>query len=209
VALTGAAFEVAIVLGGIFIGGYVDRTKEYKKVTLLCLSASVAFLLALGLLREQPVLFIISLIGLGLVSGPIQPINAELAVDVTYPGDETAVESVQQIGGNLISALLVPLAEHSSRVTIGSSFLSFRCLPPGDILLLVFVSLGTYVYFRGFNAPLQRTIADRNDDDFREIGIEMGACATDNNIEIGQTLLLNDEMENEIISHDQSDDIFL
>jgi FLVCR family feline leukemia virus subgroup C receptor-related protein len=50
-----------------------------------------------------------------MTAGPIQPINAELAVDVTYPSDETAVESVQQIGGNLASALLVPLAEIGAR----------------------------------------------------------------------------------------------
>lgn len=58
-----------------------------------------------------------ALLGLGMAAGPVQePINAELAIDVTYPGDETAVESVRQIGGNLISALLVPIAERASNV---------------------------------------------------------------------------------------------
>ena len=32
-------------------------------------------------------------------------------MDITYPSDETPVESVQQIGGNLVSALLVLLME--------------------------------------------------------------------------------------------------
>ena len=63
----------------------------------------------------SPVLVVLAMLGLGFFAGPIQPISAELAVDVTYPGDETAVESIQQIGGNLFSALLVPLAEHASR----------------------------------------------------------------------------------------------
>ena len=58
----------------------------------------------------SPVLLLISLFGLGIAAGPIQPVNAELAVEVSYPCDETAVESTQQIFGNLASALLVPLA---------------------------------------------------------------------------------------------------
>jgi MFS family permease len=38
--LAGAGFELAILLGGILIGGYVDRTKQYKNITLACLSRS-------------------------------------------------------------------------------------------------------------------------------------------------------------------------
>ena len=63
------------------------------------------------MIGNQPLLLVVGLLGLGLSCGPIQPINAELAVDVTYPSDETAVESVQQVGGNLFSALMVPVAE--------------------------------------------------------------------------------------------------
>mmetsp|Transcript_50821 Transcript_50821/g.115420 ORF Transcript_50821/g.115420 Transcript_50821/m.115420 type:complete len:83 (+) Transcript_50821:587-835(+) len=46
--LCGAGFQVAIVLGGIFVGGYVDRTKEFKEVTLACLSATLGLLIFLG-----------------------------------------------------------------------------------------------------------------------------------------------------------------
>lgn len=113
--LAGAGFELAILVGGIIIGGYVDRTKQYKPVTLACLLATMLFVLPLGLtdhmIGNQPLLLVVGLLGLGLSCGPIQPINAELAVDVTYPSDETAVESVQQVGGNLVSALMVPVAE--------------------------------------------------------------------------------------------------
>lgn len=179
VALSGAAFEVAIVLGGVLIGGYVDRTKRYKRVTLYCLAISSVTLVPLGLthhrLGKEPVLLIISLIGLGLVAGPVQPISAELAVDVTYPGCETAVESVQQIGGNLISALLVPVAKRAAHA-------DYQLLPKipllasdirGDVVLLLAITLFTYWYYSGFNAPLRRTIADRNDGEAREHGVEM------------------------------------
>jgi len=168
VALAGGAFEVAIVIGGIVLGGYVDRTKAYKKVTLSCLVLSVIFTIPLGLtehaLGKEPVLLVLSLIGLGFVTGPIQPINAELAVDISYPGDETAVESVQQIGGNLFSALIIPLAERAGKLDI-------QILPKnpllasdirGDVILMITVTLMTYCFFSGFDAPLRRTLADQH-----------------------------------------------
>jgi MFS family permease len=87
--LAGAGFELAIVAGGILLGGLVDRTKEYKKVTMACLAATAVFLVPLGLtdhaIGKEPLLMIIELLGLGMAAGPVQPINAELAVDVTYP----------------------------------------------------------------------------------------------------------------------------
>merc|ERR1712151_605364 len=110
----------AILIGGIIIGGFVDKTKEYKKITMACLIATIVMLIPLGLtdhsMGKEPLLLVMSLLGLGMAAGPVQPINAELAVDVTFPGDETAVESVQQIGGNLISALLVPVAEAAANI---------------------------------------------------------------------------------------------
>eukprot|EP00521_Asterionellopsis_glacialis_P006048 CAMPEP_0195280646 /NCGR_PEP_ID=MMETSP0707-20130614/249_1 /TAXON_ID=33640 /ORGANISM="Asterionellopsis glacialis, Strain CCMP134" /LENGTH=582 /DNA_ID=CAMNT_0040339425 /DNA_START=306 /DNA_END=2054 /DNA_ORIENTATION=- len=169
VALAGSGFEMAILLGGIILGGYVDKTKAYKSVTLMCIALSVVFVIPLGLtehaLGANPTLIVVSLLGLGFFTGPIQPINAELAVDVTYPGDETAVESVQQIGGNLVSAILVPLAERAARE-------DYELLPDipilasdirGDVILLMFVAIVTYIFFNGFDAPLRRTRADRED----------------------------------------------
>lgn len=164
--LAGAGFEAAILAGGIVLGGYVDRTKEYKKVTLACLATTAFMCIPLGLtdhaLGKEPVLLVAALLGLGVSAGPIQPINAELAVDVTYPGDETAVESVQQIGGNLVSALLVPVAELLAKrdVTMlkGVSWLESDIR--GDVLLLVSLALMTMLYFSSFDAPLARSAAD-------------------------------------------------
>lgn len=167
--LAGAGFELAILGGGILIGGYVDRTKDYKKVTMACLLAAALFVVPLGLtehaIGKEPILLLLSLFGLGMAVGPVQPINAELAVDVTYPGDETAVESVQQIGGNLFSALLVPVAEFASKQ-------DYQLLPGipslesdirGDVILLFIISIATLQYFSTFDAPLARTDADEED----------------------------------------------
>jgi MFS family permease len=164
--LAGAGFEFAILIGGIIIGGYVDKTKKYKSVTLSCIVASIFLLIPLGLtdhaLGQEPALMILALLGLGVTAGPIQPINAELAVDVTYPSDETAVESVQQIGGNLVSALLVPLAEIGARQ-------DYQLLPNnealasdirGDVVLMATLAMFTLAYFSTFDAPLRRTEAD-------------------------------------------------
>lgn len=169
--LAGAGFELAIVAGGIILGGYVDKTKEYKKVTMFCLAATALLVLPLGLtdhyLGREPLLLVLALLGLGIAAGPVQPINAELAVEVTYPGDETAVESVQQIGGNLVSALLIPLAEAASE----NDYTLLRGVPGlesdirGDVVLLISVAFITLAYFSGFDAPLARTIADESADD--------------------------------------------
>lgn len=169
--LAGAGFEIAILLGGIVIGGYVDKTKEYKKVTMACIATTAALLIPLGLtehrIGNEPILLILALLGLGMAAGPVQPINAELAVDVTYPGDETAVESVQQIGGNLISALLVPIAEKAAE-------LDYQILPKnpelasdirGDVVLLTIIAGITLAYFASFDAPLRRSMADTAGDE--------------------------------------------
>ena len=168
--LAGAGFELAIVAGGIILGGLVDRTKEYKKVTLACLAATALLCIPLGLtdhaLGKEPLFLIFALLGLGMAAGPIQPINAELAVDVTYPGDETAVESVQQIGGNLVSALLIPIAEFASE----KDFTLLRNVPGlesdvrGDVILLVAIAMITFAYFSGFDAPLKRSMADEGNE---------------------------------------------
>jgi FLVCR family feline leukemia virus subgroup C receptor-related protein len=103
--------------------------------------------------------------GLGFAAGPIQPINAELAVDVTYPGDETAVESVQQIGGNLVSALLIPIAELASQkdIQLLPGVPGFESDIRGDVVLLIALAMLTLGYFSKFDAPLRRTEADAED----------------------------------------------
>ena len=155
-------------LGGIIIGGYVDKTKQYKQVTLMCLAATMFFVIPLGLtshsLGNEPVLLVLALLGLGVSCGPIQPINAELAVDVAFPSDETAVESVQQVGGNLVSALVIPVAEWA----LNQDYEFFEKIGPldmdirGDALLLFAVAAVTIVYFSKFNAPLRRTMEEVN-----------------------------------------------
>ena len=109
---------------------------------------------------------LLSLFGLGFVAGPIQPVNAELAVEVTYPSDETAVESTQQIFGNLISALMVPIAEKAalSDFQIFPNDL-FESDVRGDVLLLSAVAAITYFVYKPFEPQLKRSLVECEPED--------------------------------------------
>ena len=79
-------------------------------------------------------------------------------MEVAYPADENAIEALQQLCGNLFSALLVPVAERAARVDLKS----FDGGPGihGDTLLLGFIALGALGYFRSFDAELKRSEVD-------------------------------------------------
>lgn len=173
--LAGAGFQAAIVGGGIVLGGYVDRTKEYKQVTCLCLGAALVLLLALGYEGAVPKPLVLAiLLSLGALVGPVQPINAELAVEVAYPADENSIEALQQLCGNLFSALLVPIAERAGEMDL-------RSLPGvgqvgaglrGDYALLGFIALCGLGYFSTFNSELKRSFIDCAGDE------QISACDT-------------------------------
>ena len=224
-AQAGAGFQAAIVVGGIVLGGYVDRTKQYKGVTLGCLAASLLLLLPLGDTSASTPVVLGTLIALGAVIGPVQPINAELAVEVraadptaacladapgsrpggpyalswpatrapprgqvAYPADENAIEALQQLCGNLFSALLVPVAERAAEFreplpggvlpesartraepsASACSALSLRLWPrpaqlgqlQGQFLLLGGLVTGGLAFFSTFDATLRRSALD-------------------------------------------------
>ena len=78
-------------------------------------------------------------------------------MEVAYPADENAIEALQQLCGNLFSALLVPIAERAATSSVdlpGGSHVS------GDSLLLSAIVLGAFGYFRTFDAPLTRSAVD-------------------------------------------------
>lgn len=154
----GAGFELAIVIGGIILGGIVDRNKEYKAVTLACLSLTLVGVLLLGFDKLPRNLALVALLAIGGFAGPVQPINAELAVEVTFPADENAIEAVQQLCGNLVSALLLPVCEAAAEIIVPLPGVgSLR----GDTLVLLAL-LGTVtVYFSTFSATLRRTEVDK------------------------------------------------
>merc|ERR1711957_128697 len=97
----------------------------------------------------------------------------------TYPSDETAVESVQQVGGNLVSALMLPVAEWALNQDY-EFFKKIRFLDSdirGDVILLFTVAAVTLVYFSTFDAPLRRTMAE--EEAVAEAATEIAAIDTD------------------------------
>ena len=166
----GAAFQVAIMAGGIILGGYVDQTKRFKEVTLGCFGGAFATLMLLGVAEGNevtlpPAVVIGSLVALGAFAGPIQPINAELAVEVSYPEDECAVEATQQLSGNLFSALLVPICLKAS--TLDWTFnlpLLQQFDMKGDSLVLLGLTAATAAFFSTFKGELRREAADQEAD---------------------------------------------
>ncbi|CAJ1346454.1 unnamed protein product [Effrenium voratum] len=144
--LAGAGFEIAIVCGA------------QASVTLWCLGATLLGVLLLGMESMPRSLALVALLAIGSFAGPVQPINAELAVEVTYPCDENAIEAVQQLCGNLVSALLVPICEWAAenKVTVPG----FSGYLRGDTLLLLAILVVVSVYFSTFSAPLRRTEVD-------------------------------------------------
>jgi len=153
--LAGAGFQAAIVLGGIVLGGYVDRTKQYKIVTQGCLVAALLLLLPIGNTASTAPVVLGTLIALGAMVGPVQPINAELAVEVAYPADENSIEALQQLCGNLFSALLVPIAEGAStgRLKVPGGLGDLR----GDIMLLGGLTATGLAFFSTFDSTLRRS----------------------------------------------------
>jgi FLVCR family feline leukemia virus subgroup C receptor-related protein len=75
-------------------------TRQNNTSLLLWRAGHNALVIPLGLTDH------LALLGLSVSCGPIQPINPKLAVNVTYPSDETAVESDQQVGGNKGAAMV-------------------------------------------------------------------------------------------------------
>ena len=76
---------------------------------------------------------------------------------MAYPADENAIEALQQLCGNLFSALLVPVAERAADVDL---FAGTAEGIHGDTVLLGFIALGALGFFNTFDAELKRSELD-------------------------------------------------
>tara|TARA_B110001452_G_C15223188_1_gene424001 strand:- start:460 stop:942 length:483 start_codon:yes stop_codon:yes gene_type:complete len=85
-----------------------------------------------------------------------------LPLDLATGTDENSIEALQQLCGNLFSALLVPVAERAGQAHVslpklgGSELGDVR----GDSLLLGGLAAAGFVFFSGFDAPLKRSALD-------------------------------------------------
>ncbi|ETL88509.1 hypothetical protein L917_12414 [Phytophthora nicotianae] len=109
IGIFGAVFIISSLVGSQIISREVDKMRSHKAALQLCL-----LLVALGiaLFRLAPKIEIhftlLSLLFLGFVLGPVQPIALELGVECAFPTSAATVAALQQLCGNFLSALTVP-----------------------------------------------------------------------------------------------------
>mmetsp|Transcript_59456 Transcript_59456/g.141639 ORF Transcript_59456/g.141639 Transcript_59456/m.141639 type:complete len:511 (+) Transcript_59456:108-1640(+) len=154
VMLGGAGFQMAIMLGSVVLGKIVDVTKWYKSMVCVLMVGTMFLLVPQGGAHDA-VTFLATLFLLGSCVGPVQPISAELAVEVAFPLDENAIVAFQQVCGNLFSAMSLPVLERAvalERLTRGH----FK----GGHVVLEVICISGLVFFATFHAPLKRAEMD-------------------------------------------------
>jgi FLVCR family feline leukemia virus subgroup C receptor-related protein len=160
IGFVGALFQVMIMAGSIVFGFYVDKYKAYWSVTLICFASSCAslFLLSVALNREWSYITLVAVLATGFFVGPIQPIAAETAVEITYPSDENTIVAVQQVFGNLFSAVLVPLFQ----------FLRdpFTLQYAGSVNMVFIIGVASMVVFASFRPELKRSNLDKSSSEY-------------------------------------------
>jgi FLVCR family MFS transporter 7 len=109
IGVVGATFIVSSLVGGQVISQYVDKRRNHKTALQVCLLLTAVALAAFRLAPKAEVdATLLSLLFLGAVLGPIQPIVLELGVECAFPTSEATVAALQQLCGNFLSAVMVP-----------------------------------------------------------------------------------------------------
>ena len=104
------SFIIFCMVGSAIVGYVVDRTHSYIVSVCLCFFVTALSLLAFTYYSvDSAVLTCLLVVLLGFSLGPIQPLVIETGVEVTYPAPASTVAAVQQVLGNVLSALMFPL----------------------------------------------------------------------------------------------------
>uniref|UniRef100_A0A6S9EIL0 Major facilitator superfamily (MFS) profile domain-containing protein n=1 Tax=Heterosigma akashiwo TaxID=2829 RepID=A0A6S9EIL0_HETAK len=156
IGVIGAVFQVMIMMGSLVIGYGVDRYKAYWSATVFCFACSCLWLftLSISLNRQLSALTLVSVVSIGFFVGPIQPIAAETACEITYPSDENTIVAVQQVFGNLFSAILVPFF-HALRDPYTMQY-------AGSINMVFMTAVASMVVFASFRPDLKRSNLDKS-----------------------------------------------
>ncbi|OWZ18487.1 Major Facilitator Superfamily (MFS) transporter, partial [Phytophthora megakarya] len=109
IGVVGAAFIISSLIGGQVISQYVDKKRNHKTALQLCLLLTAIAITSFRLVPKINVHATLgSLMFLGAVLGPLQPIVLELGVECAHPTSEATVAALQQLCGNFLSAIVVP-----------------------------------------------------------------------------------------------------
>ena len=187
IGMIGAGFQVAIMAGSLVVGSYVDRTKKYVGATVFCFIFTFLFVSGASEKELHGSGLVVCILCIGFFAGPIQPITAELAVEVRTSasvfGPSMSPSSVATPRRNRLTVALVvgqvtfPADENSIvavQQILGNAFsallvpLSHRVKHlhmaafdiRSDYFLLLTVCGAGAIYFCTFNAPLLRLKAE-------------------------------------------------
>ncbi|KAL4165806.1 hypothetical protein KRP22_014516 [Phytophthora ramorum] len=154
VGIVGAAFIMTSLIGGQCVGHYVDKRRSHKTAMQVCLFLTGIGIAAFRLVPKVDVsATLISLLSLGAVLGPLQPIVLELGVECAHPTSEATVTALQQLSGNILSAIAVPglSALQRTRLDATSSIspTNFFTSPEWILVLLTAVTFIVFCFFNG------------------------------------------------------------
>ncbi|KAK1935784.1 Solute carrier family 49 member A3 [Phytophthora citrophthora] len=143
VGIIGAAFIVSSLVGGQIISVQVDKKRSHRMVTLVCLLlTAIATILFRVVPKVEVHATLVTLMVLGAVLGPIQPIVLELGVECAYPTSEPTVAALQQLCGNFLSAIAVPGLSALQRSQFGDRY--FFASPEW---IMAIVTMATFIIF--------------------------------------------------------------
>ncbi|OWZ18488.1 Major Facilitator Superfamily (MFS) transporter [Phytophthora megakarya] len=143
VGVVGAAFIVSSLIGGQGVSVQVDKKRNHKLVTMVCLLLTALSLALFQVVPKAEVhATLVSLLILGAVVGPIQPVVLELGVECSYPTSEATVAGLQQLCGNILSAIAVPGLSALQRGNVRDRY--FYASPEG---IMGLTTLATFVVF--------------------------------------------------------------
>ncbi|OWZ18490.1 Major Facilitator Superfamily (MFS) transporter [Phytophthora megakarya] len=122
VGIFGAVFIVSSLIGSQIISRYVDEKRDHKMALQICLLlVGVGITLFRLLPKTQIHATLFSLLFLGFVLGPLQPIALELGVECAFPTSAATVAALQQLCGNFLSAIVVPTLSTLLRTHLSSN----------------------------------------------------------------------------------------
>ena len=163
VGVVGGLFQLLIMISSLLIGGFTDRTRAYYSVSMAMLVLG-AFALAecgVNLDEDRGNGLRWSLLVVGILVGPLQPISTELGVDVVYPLSENTVLVIQQLFANLLSAMFIPIFKALKDINLNRD----PDLPEQpeytfSFYLLIVLHAGITFFFATFNGRYLRLEAE-------------------------------------------------
>ncbi|KAL3670643.1 hypothetical protein V7S43_003835 [Phytophthora oleae] len=158
IGIVGAAFIVCSLIGGQVISQYVDKKRNHKTALQLCLLLTAVAIASFRLVPKVNVhATLVSLMFLGAVLGPLQPIVLELGVECAYPTSEATVAALQQLCGNFLSAIVVPGLSALRRTHVDSTgHVPAKYFYASPEWVMVCMAAVTFIIFCFFNGKYKR-----------------------------------------------------